>query len=182
MRLTAAICAVPAALFIFSASQVHAEQEKQSAVDNGNRPVFKAIEVAPSLSLAKTRAPGNGRAAVGPSAGNPAAELKLLNKSAAQSILPVSATATPTKARAEAAAVRAAKSTASTAATPAMKSPVSGKAAVKTPAKRKISLPARPSKRKPRVVASIDLSSQRMTVKVDGAVKHVWPISSGRSG
>ncbi|HXY90141.1 MAG TPA: L,D-transpeptidase [Xanthobacteraceae bacterium] len=32
------------------------------------------------------------------------------------------------------------------------------------------------------VVAEIELSSQRMTVKVDGAVLHVWPVSTGRGG
>jgi lipoprotein-anchoring transpeptidase ErfK/SrfK len=32
------------------------------------------------------------------------------------------------------------------------------------------------------VVAEIQLSSQRMTVKVDGAVRHVWPVSTARAG
>jgi len=35
---------------------------------------------------------------------------------------------------------------------------------------------------KPRLVASVDLTHQRLTVSVDGVVKHVWPISSGRAG
>ncbi len=30
------------------------------------------------------------------------------------------------------------------------------------------------------VVAMIDLSTQKMTVEVDGAIRHIWPISSGR--
>jgi len=33
-----------------------------------------------------------------------------------------------------------------------------------------------------RLVAKINLSSQRLTVLVDGKVKHVWKISTGRSG
>jgi lipoprotein-anchoring transpeptidase ErfK/SrfK len=32
------------------------------------------------------------------------------------------------------------------------------------------------------VVAEIQLSSQRMTVKVDGAVRHVWAVSTARQG
>ncbi len=32
------------------------------------------------------------------------------------------------------------------------------------------------------VIAHIDLSSQRMTVKVDGEVRHVWPVSTARPG
>jgi hypothetical protein len=32
------------------------------------------------------------------------------------------------------------------------------------------------------VLIQIDKSSQRMTVSVDGAQKHVWPVSTGRSG
>ncbi len=32
------------------------------------------------------------------------------------------------------------------------------------------------------VVITIDKSSQRMTVSVDGADRHVWPVSTGRAG
>ena len=32
------------------------------------------------------------------------------------------------------------------------------------------------------VVAEISLSSQRMTVTVDGLVRHVWPVSTARAG
>jgi lipoprotein-anchoring transpeptidase ErfK/SrfK len=32
------------------------------------------------------------------------------------------------------------------------------------------------------VVAEIELSSQRMTVKVDGSVRHVWAVSTARAG
>ena len=32
------------------------------------------------------------------------------------------------------------------------------------------------------VVAQIQISSQRMTVIVDGAVRHVWPVSTARAG
>jgi lipoprotein-anchoring transpeptidase ErfK/SrfK len=32
------------------------------------------------------------------------------------------------------------------------------------------------------VVAEIELSSQRMTVKVDGLVRHVWAVSTARQG
>jgi len=32
------------------------------------------------------------------------------------------------------------------------------------------------------VVAEIELSSQRMTVRVDGAVRHVWAVSTARAG
>ena len=32
------------------------------------------------------------------------------------------------------------------------------------------------------VVAEIDLSTQRMTVKVDGLVRHVWAVSTARQG
>jgi lipoprotein-anchoring transpeptidase ErfK/SrfK len=32
------------------------------------------------------------------------------------------------------------------------------------------------------ILISIDKSAQRMTVKVDGAVRHVWAVSTGRSG
>jgi hypothetical protein len=32
------------------------------------------------------------------------------------------------------------------------------------------------------VLISIDKSEQRMTVSVDGSVRHVWPVSTGRSG
>jgi lipoprotein-anchoring transpeptidase ErfK/SrfK len=32
------------------------------------------------------------------------------------------------------------------------------------------------------VVAEIELSSQRMTVKVDGLVRHVWAVSTARAG
>ena len=32
------------------------------------------------------------------------------------------------------------------------------------------------------VVATIDLSDQRMRVKINGAMRHDWPISSGRAG
>jgi lipoprotein-anchoring transpeptidase ErfK/SrfK len=34
----------------------------------------------------------------------------------------------------------------------------------------------------PRVVAEINLSTQRMTVSVDGRVQHTFAISSGRAG
>jgi hypothetical protein len=32
------------------------------------------------------------------------------------------------------------------------------------------------------ILVSIDKSDQRMTVSVDGAVRHVWPVSTGRAG
>lgn len=42
--------------------------------------------------------------------------------------------------------------------------------------------PAKPRPAAPTVHAVIDLSSQRMTVRVDGETRHTWKISSGRAG
>lgn len=53
---------------------------------------------------------------------------------------------------------------------------------VTKPHKHKVKSSTRRSKHKSRLLASVDLTRQRMTVSVDGSVKYVWPISSGRAG
>lgn len=73
---------------------------------------------------------------------------------------------------------------------PAQMVPASAPAPVKpiatpaysAPAKIEEPVIAKPAPRRPQLRASVNLSSQRMTVTVDGEVRHVWPISSGRAG
>lgn len=65
---------------------------------------------------------------------------------------------------------------------PAEAAPVEPPATQAAPAEAEAPAAAPPPPPPPRVVAKIDLSEQRMTVRIDGKLVHSWPISSGRSG
>lgn len=65
---------------------------------------------------------------------------------------------------------------------PVSVSPPASAAAEPAVEKSAVEKPAAPKPPVTRLVATIDLSTQRMTVAVDGSTAYVWPISSGRAG